>query len=1166
MHLSDARGKVDFGIITIREDEFEAVLARLPHHVGRVKGRRQYNLRRVPLPGGDSYLVAVLRCIEQGTGEAQSAAHDLLEDLDPPWLFVVGIAGGVPSDEFSLGDVIVSNRIHDFSVEAVLQDSSLEYALAGGPMDKNAAALAANLPALRAELGEWSSAESIAAPRPLIRIEDSSLYGDGSWQTKVRKSLTRHAGRMQPVALSGAIASSDRLIKNTDILAVWLKVARQVLAMEMESAGIYRATYGRPISTLSIRGISDVVGFKRDPEWTRYACHTAAAFMLALMNTRPIEPGAHSSSGAQERKLQSWVAQWPLPRVANVDPYHVLGVTESELARRYARQAERPPYILRDVDSELDKALTMSDLVLLVGHSKAGKSRTAFEAALRLYPQQPLLLPSDGKALVELFRADAPLQWSSDPLIVWLDDLHRFLGPEGLSFSLLNTLAQHKGRVKVLATLTSRRYDDYMNSRGDVEKDIHLILRRFRQVHLSSELNEVETQRAKALYPEEPKEKLADGLGEHFVAADELRLKYDAGKESCPQGYALVRVAIDWRRAGLLRPIPESALQRLASSYIRFLKIPHVDLTPEAYKEGLQWARKPIGIHIALLAGAGQEGSEKSFEAFDYISDHADRLGVGIPDEAWKAILHFASPSEALLLALSAYHRKNKPIMEHALAQAIQSGDPDARPRAIYLLGALYQEDDKLAEAELAYRQVLDAEQTDVASSAMIDLGRLLQNRGEFAEAEQLFQHAFELHDPETHLNATLGLGKLLMDKGEWTKAEALYQGLLESDDARAIALGTVNLAKLHELRDELDAAEALYQKAIESKQPEAAALAMNNLGGLCQNRGEFGKAEQLFRQAMGFQDLEAAALAKANLGTLYFNRGDLAQAEQFYQDAIASKHPFAVLLSTNNLGSVRLKQGASAEARRLYLQALDSRHPDVTPIAAFNLGSLHFDNEEWAEASELLQRAVESKHPEFSHRPKWLLGNLLERQGEHTEAERLYREVLASRQADLIPAAAFSLGSLLQDLERHSEARPLFQQSIDSKHPDFALRATLLLGITEAQQGMLSQAESLFRKLLDSQHPTLSLAGSEVLGEVLEKRGDLIGAEHYYRAATESEDVVVSSAACLHLGTLLLRKGQLIEARRFLQRAVESSDEDVVEEATASMAELVKAEAAPGS
>ncbi len=321
MQLVDVRGKVDFGIITIREDEFEAVLARFPA-AGRVTGRRQYNLRRVTLPGGGSYLVSVVRCIEQGNGEAQSAAHDLLEDLNPRWLLVVGIAGGIPSDAFTLGDVVVSTRIHDFSVEAVLHESKPEYALAGGPVEKAAAALAANLPALKEELGPWNAPTAIATERPSIELNELSLYGDDHWKDTVRKSLLRHTGRAHPIVSAGAIASSDRLIKDTEILAVWMKVARHVLAVEMESAGVYRATYGRQVPTLSIRGISDIVGFKRNPAWTQYACHSAAAFALALMQTRPFEPSSPSEPEAHGAPREQPRAHMESPPAPDVNPYN----------------------------------------------------------------------------------------------------------------------------------------------------------------------------------------------------------------------------------------------------------------------------------------------------------------------------------------------------------------------------------------------------------------------------------------------------------------------------------------------------------------------------------------------------------------------------------------------------------------------------------------------------------------------------------------------------------------------------------------------------------------------------------------------------------------------------------------------------------------------------
>jgi hypothetical protein len=60
----------------------------------------------------------------------------------------------------------------------------------------------------------------------------------------------------------------------------------------MELAGIYVAAWTRkrvyPI--LVSKGISDVVGFDRHPDWTKYACETAASGAMALLRLRPFEP------------------------------------------------------------------------------------------------------------------------------------------------------------------------------------------------------------------------------------------------------------------------------------------------------------------------------------------------------------------------------------------------------------------------------------------------------------------------------------------------------------------------------------------------------------------------------------------------------------------------------------------------------------------------------------------------------------------------------------------------------------------------------------------------------------------------------------------------------------------------------------------------------------
>lgn len=285
-----AASTVDVGIITIREDEFREVLTAFPRPweggMEPLIMDRHYNMRVADAGNGQTYSVAIVRLTEQGNGEALNAARDLLHDLKPRLLIVVGIAGGLPDNEFTLGDVIVSTRIIDYSVEQRKEGESPSYSLSGGAIDRALGAAVANLPARDADLGEWTAG---LPPRPSTDWIDK-LYGPPEWRSTVEASLKHHlASPRAPRYKDGVIASSDRLIKDPAVLFPWIQTARHILAVEMESAGVYRAANSR-VPMLAIRGISDLVGLMRDPRWTDFACKSAAAFARAFLRTAPLAP------------------------------------------------------------------------------------------------------------------------------------------------------------------------------------------------------------------------------------------------------------------------------------------------------------------------------------------------------------------------------------------------------------------------------------------------------------------------------------------------------------------------------------------------------------------------------------------------------------------------------------------------------------------------------------------------------------------------------------------------------------------------------------------------------------------------------------------------------------------------------------------------------------
>jgi nucleoside phosphorylase len=302
------KGKVDFAIITIRSDEYRAVLKRFPTQII-ARGEWDYSISQLQSFDGHAYTVAVVRCLRQGTNYAQRVTSDLIADLNPKWILTVGIAGGVPDSDFTLGDVIVSTHVYDLTVTAQNSDGSTEYSISGGPVPREVERVLASLEARADFVENWNKA--IGCRRPTIDINKQADSGDTDYQNRVAQSLHRHFvehRRKTPIFAARPVVSSNALMKAPDIVRTWLKFARHFAAIDMEFAGVYQAArrLGKDYAVATIRGISDIVGLPRDERWTKYACHSAAAFVHALIkygHVLPQQPGsttvAPDSSGGQ---------------------------------------------------------------------------------------------------------------------------------------------------------------------------------------------------------------------------------------------------------------------------------------------------------------------------------------------------------------------------------------------------------------------------------------------------------------------------------------------------------------------------------------------------------------------------------------------------------------------------------------------------------------------------------------------------------------------------------------------------------------------------------------------------------------------------------------------------------------------------------------------------
>lgn len=253
--------KVDFGIVTMREEELEAVLRYIPPYRV-VTGRRQYNLARLETRTGGIYEVAIVRSLD--LGGMREVARDLLEEFAPTWLLAVGIGARI-SKRVQLGDVVVSSRIAEMrNIRMDRSDDSSRYSVVSGAIARDAANVIANLPALQSQLGAWNTDPRFKA-------------------TGVERLPKVMTGEVISVEIGPYASWSTAALRET---------LEPFDLLDHESAGLYQSLSMRGVPFVSIRGASSELLWDESDEnegyWRVYACHSAAAFTAAFLRMGPI--------------------------------------------------------------------------------------------------------------------------------------------------------------------------------------------------------------------------------------------------------------------------------------------------------------------------------------------------------------------------------------------------------------------------------------------------------------------------------------------------------------------------------------------------------------------------------------------------------------------------------------------------------------------------------------------------------------------------------------------------------------------------------------------------------------------------------------------------------------------------------------------------------------
>ena len=223
----------------------------------------------------------------RGETEAEASTRAFLKRSIPPMIILSGIAGARHDADFGPFDCILATSCFDYSVVEHRPDQShLPSWEPYGPSTSDA-------PLLKASLLEWNAVlrttidlelEGLGAQPPSrdAVIEEEITARDPQLRQAIKAALMKHAQRKERLFIPSLVCSGDKLEKDADLFQAVTGWNKRLWAVEMEFAGVARACSETGIPCFMIRAISDMVGYRKQPDWTGYAARVAAAAVKSL--------------------------------------------------------------------------------------------------------------------------------------------------------------------------------------------------------------------------------------------------------------------------------------------------------------------------------------------------------------------------------------------------------------------------------------------------------------------------------------------------------------------------------------------------------------------------------------------------------------------------------------------------------------------------------------------------------------------------------------------------------------------------------------------------------------------------------------------------------------------------------------------------------------------
>lgn len=755
-----------------------------------------------------------------------------------------------------------------------------------------------------------------------------------------------------------------------------------------------------------------------------------------------------------------------------------------------------PEYVPRAHDARLRKIVEPvagSLLVVLVGDSSSGKTRTLWEAA-KLLPSdwriwQPMGFDPSQALLLALAADQIPPR-----TVLWLDDLQSLLWPasgedgEKIAAGLRGLLGDRsRGPVLVFGTLWR---EDWRTLTADPERDqpdghsrARRLLASAETIRVPEKFSASDLDQLALVSATDPRLALAaahaDGRVTQFLAGiPELIRRFEMADDPAR---ALITAALDMHRTAGATRLPEAFLGGAAPGYMddhawNF----HGD---EKFGEALAYATQPSrGVPGPLEPLRPRPGdavpAQPEYRLHDYLAerDRQYRRFIAPPRTFWdSAARHITNPAILLSLAEDAERRHYYRIADSLTRQAAALGNPAAMDRLARSLIARGCADEAFAWRQRAAEATAASEPRVLWSATR--LAQDLQDLGKAEEATAWWHRAVSMVDP----GSMHDFGGALWQAGRTAEAATWLTDMASTGDARAAGA----LVQLLRHLGQYDDAIVWARKAIEMGD----SYAQSSLPWLLEETGKVNEAIRLRESAAASGDAdEMSALAE-----LLERAGRTADAERWLHEAAGQGDYSAV----SKLASQLQQAGQLDEAADLWTSLLEK-----TP--------------------------VQSSH----HR--WIVkqrSDLLEKAGKFTEASRAW-----------LPDAEAGDTAAMLDLSRLLARAGELDRAVE-----WARRAAAGNGLNARIQEcqLLEQAGRLDEAIKEWQSAVRAgeHRAASYLAELLDRSGRSAEAGQWLGMAAEKGD----SNAMLGLSARLARDGDEAQADQWLRRAVDANDLEAI-------------------